>query len=413
MAKRGRKPREFPNDKATKEWLDSLGTSTKPYYSSHWWRFLEHLKMSGDQILASRRVDSESQWEKHVLGYRQWLKTQKNKKGEILSDLFVRQSTVAIRSFFSFHRVELRFTHGERKRLKEAKPITEDYRFTREDLRKMVDVGDLVDKYVVTAGKSFGLRAGDFLRLTRGHFDSVDLTSEPPTSMGRIYTAKEKVPAYPFIDVDAKTVIKLMLENMDREGRKDPSEPMLRYKDENTLTQILQRLANKAGVKYGNKVVRFHCLRKFLIDRLKNVMPSESAWKQVVGKKISESAYVTEEGLREGYRKAMEETCFTKTAAEGEIELLAKKEALKMLAKMQGFTEDEMKKIFRSKKATTLQDEVQVLEQLTERKTQANGGCADDQHCQRLAVEDELPELLTEGWRVAAVLPSGKVVVER
>jgi len=84
-------------------------------------------------------------------------------------------------------------------------------------------------------------------------------------------------------------------------------------------------------------------------------MPSESAWKQVVGKKISESAYVTEEGSREGYLKAMEETCFTKTAT--------------------------------------------------------NGGCADGVNCQRLVSEEELPNLLAHGWKFVATLPSGKCVV--
>jgi hypothetical protein len=31
----------------------------------------------------------------------------------------------------------------------------------------MCDFADLTEKYIITAGKSFGLRAGDFLRFTR------------------------------------------------------------------------------------------------------------------------------------------------------------------------------------------------------------------------------------------------------
>lgn len=38
--------------------------------------------------------------------------------------------------------------------------------------------------------------------------------------------------------------------------------------------------------------------------------------------------------------------------------------------------------------------------------------CSDGQHCQHIVSEEELPALLAEGGHVAAVLPSGKVVVE-
>lgn len=45
-------------------------------------------------------------------------------------------------------------------------------------------------------------------------------------------------------------------------------------------------------------------------------------------------------------------------------------------------------------------------------KTATNGGnCSNGKHCQRIVSEDELPELLTAGWRFVATLPSGKVVV--
>jgi len=39
--------------------------------------------------------------------------------------------------------------------------------------------------------------------------------------------------------------------------------------------------------------------------------------------------------------------------------------------------------------------------------------CADGEHCQRVASEEELPKLLSEGWTASLVLPSGKVIVTR
>ena len=223
------------------------------------------------------------------------------------------------------------------------------------------------------------------------------------------------MPAYPFIDSDAQPVIKLMLEQMTREGRTNATEKMLTYEYSKELTQVLKRLVVRAGIVTGNKRVRFHCLRKFLIDNLSRFM-SESKWKQIVGKVIDEKAYVSEDSLREDYKRAMPETTFAKTVPEGELELLVKKQMLIAQAKSQGITEDEIKRIFRSKKASTVQAEISLLEEIAEaqrkeQETQTNGDCVNGQHCQRLVSEEQVESLLTQGWHVVFCLPSGKIIV--
>jgi isocitrate lyase len=82
--------------------------------------------------------------------------------------------------------------------------------------------------------------------------------------------------------------------------------------------------------------------------------------------------------------------------------------------------EEEIKDIVRLEKLKiernlTVEEEIQLYEAFAKKKrelqTQTNGGCADGQHCQRVVAESELDGLLVQGWRVAAVLPSGKIVV--
>jgi integrase len=414
--KRGRKIIEFdPSDKATSEWVGSLSKSSKNTSSGHWRRIMLWAGMSGDAILASRRADTNADWEKKVLQLKEWMKAQKDPKtGEFYSDLYARQSTVTLRSFFSFHRCKLEPTHQEAGRLNQARRKTEDYRFSRDELRRMASVADTEGKYIVVVGKSFGLRVGDFLRLTRGHFSTVDLSLEPPIFLCEYATEKEGVSAFPFLDSDAVGVVKDLLRKMDREGRAAPTEPMLKYKNDVELSRVLKRLAKEAGIEAGNKRVRFHCLRKFLIDHLSDVM-SESKWKQVVGKKISEGAYVSPDNLREDYLRAMAETTFVKQ--EGNVELLAKKQALLMMLKLQGITEKEVEAMFTPKRRMmrrllTLSEEVEALEEAAMKSGKGKAkGCADGEHCQRIATEEELPELLAQGWHVAAALPSGKVVV--
>jgi integrase len=361
----------FPNDKATHAWLDSYKPSSRYTYQTNWKYFLEYAGMTGDQIIEDRKADKDYAWEKKTLEFKNWMTKQPSKRNpsETLGEYTATGAVGAVRSFFAYHRLELQFRRTESARLTEAKRKTEDYRFSREDLKKMAEFSDLEEEYVVVVGKSFGLRAGDFLKLTRG--DLKPYIERPvPISIGEYSTQKESVPAYPFIDSDAQPVIKRMLEKMSREGRKDPNERMLTHKDSIQLTRILKRVAKKAGIEHGNKQIRFHCLRKFLCDRLSDVM-SESKWKQVVGKTISEGAYVSADSLREDYQRAMEETAFTKPVSEEEVELRVAKRLLEGQLRAAGLNP---RKILRSKKITTTAEAVAALQEALSKKRGPIGG---------------------------------------
>lgn len=399
-----------PNDKATKQWLTSQKSSTRSSYQTYWSHFLEFAKMTGDQILADRKSDQEHKWERLVLQFKQWMQ----EKG--FSDLTATTSAMAARGFFQYHYMPLNYRRAETKKLGEGSRKTEDYKFSVDDLKRMADVANLQEKYVVVAGKSFGLRASDFLNLRRGDLEPY-IDRQVPIGIGQIATQKEKVPAYPFIDSDAQPVIKLLLQQMDRKGRTNATDKILTYKWEKELSAVVRRLATNAGIKYGSKRVRFHCLRKFLIDRLSSHMSTEK-WKQIVGKKIAEGAYVSADSLREDYQRTMVDTAFAKAASEDEIELRAAQRALEMqlnasVSIPQHIKEQLLKKIRAVKKMENWKSvEEEVTDQFkNSQRTPTNNNCADGQHCQRLVGEDELPGLFLQGWRVAAVLPSGKIVV--
>ena len=196
----------FSNDKATHEWLDSMKKSSRATYQTMWKYFLEFTRITGDAILESRKVDKDYMWEKKVIEFKQWMIDAK-KQSENSASL----GAASVRSFFAYHRMPLQFRRTESARLREAKRKTEDYRFSREDLKKMADVADLTEKYVIVAGKSFGLRAGDFLALTRGDLEPY-INRDVPICIGPYATQKESVKAYPFVDSDAQPIVKLMLE---------------------------------------------------------------------------------------------------------------------------------------------------------------------------------------------------------
>jgi len=211
----------------------------------------------------------------------------------------------------------------------------------------------------LVVGKSLGLRASDFLRLKVGLFTSVNLDSEPPIFLGQINTIKENVKAFLFLDVDAVKVVKDYLRYYlkAKRGKLNEQEPMLKCTPDN-LNNILRSLAKKCGLKLGNKTLHFHCLRKFLYDSLTTVT-AESHAKQIIGKAITESAYISPRNLRLIYKKVQPLTCYSKNSTRNHrieeleqaiIQLTKEKQALqtrlKVLEKLLAQNSDNIKRIF-------------------------------------------------------------------
>lgn len=216
-------------------------------------------------------------------------------------------SIMTIRGFYSYYRMPLMFRKQESRKLGEKNRTTTDYLFDKDDLAKMALVGNLKERYVLLVGKSIGLRASDFLSLTYGTLRSLKLDSEAPIALGEIATKKERIKAYPFLDSGAIPIVKAWLES-----HKDAKDSDRILDDtEGNLSVILQTLAKKAGMEVINgavhgKRIRFHCLRKYLIDRI-SAYASESQWKQIVGKAIEEGAYVSQDQLKGVFQRAMKD----------------------------------------------------------------------------------------------------------
>jgi integrase/uncharacterized coiled-coil protein SlyX len=313
--------------------------------------------MTGQQILESKRNDKNYEWETNVIKFKQWMKQQKTPKGKFYSDNAVNTAINTLRSFFEYYRTPLKFSQPENRKLNgKAKRTTQDYELTNNDIKKMADVGNLRERYIVLLGKSFGLRAGDFAALTYGTFrGGIDLNSEPPISIGKRQTEKEGVDAYPFIDSDALPIVKSILECNQN---KLSNERIITIQEEE-LSTIIQNLAKKANIDIGDKHLRFHCFRKYLIDRLSANM-SESKWKKIVGKTISEDAYVSPLELRECYIQTMKLTTIN-TNGNGKVT----KEMSEKLAKTET-TVDVIKQML-DEKTIELEKQNQLINKLINR----------------------------------------------
>jgi hypothetical protein len=200
-----------------------------------------------------------------------------------------------------------------------------------------------------------------------------------------------------------------MLAKMTQEGRISPEEKMVEYNDEVQVSRVLQRLARRACINTGGRRIRFHLMRKFLCDHLASYM-SESKWKQVVGKQIMEGAYVGVDTLRKDWIRAMEDISFTYGKNE-DVQKIAKLEAIKLFAQATGkFTAEDIEKIRMRRPTATTQEEIDEIESMLAEEKEKN--CEDGNHCQKIVAEENLAGFLSQNWKVSAVLPSGKIVIE-
>jgi len=188
----------------------------------------------------------------------------------------------------------------------------------------------------------------------------------------------------------------------------EPYKPL----DYKGLEGVIERLQKSSGVNFS-----LHDARRYVETALEEIRISPNWARKIRGRKVKgeEAPYSRPaiEQLREKYREAVplleftsEKPTVTKEMIKEEVSKMLEDEKLKPIADKYHITIEQVKVMMRTKGKAWLD---KALKETGE--TATNGGCA-MHNCQRVVSESELENLLAEGYRVAAVLPSGKVVVE-
>lgn len=305
-------------DRNHETWLAQYPKGSRRQYERAW-RYWEKYIEPKTEAWILDNLQSED-WGAHLVNFRRSLSQKPKHRGKgTLSDNTTKLYANSIRAYLRYVGAALSLNKTQKFTLTKIENMPEtDYPFNLKVKEVLMRVADPIEDYVLCAGVSFGLRASDFIKITRGQLEPL-IHLEPPIQLGEIVTIKEGIKAYPFIDRDAKESIERLLRIMDREGRTDPDEPMLQFRTSyktRELNGILKGLFEKAGVSLGEFRVRFHILRKFITDQLASVC-AEDKWKHFVGKK-TRSPYVSQEG-REAYTKVMEFTNINHKEAKGQV----------------------------------------------------------------------------------------------
>jgi site-specific recombinase XerD len=328
-----------------KSWIESYGQGTAKTYSGSIKPFFEFLNetmpldipWTADRIYEDRKItqkmDDDAQkykWEDLTVKYSNWLRTRKCRmppyKGLPFSDNAVTAYCIVVRSLFSFMRVPLILNRPQKRALVKTGNIRNiPYHLTLNDIVAMKKQANTKERYILMVGKSIGLRVNDFLGLKQGQFEANLQDKEAPFSLGVIVTQKRRQPAYPFLDYEAYDAYLNWKQELQASNRWDGKDSymltnsrLLRHMTAQEANSILRKLAFKAGIRLGNLRLSFHCLRRFLCDQLSRVADANK-WKQIVGKEIPESAYISSDCVREVYAKVMQFTCEEKMVPVGQV----------------------------------------------------------------------------------------------
>jgi site-specific recombinase XerD len=282
------------SDPLIREFFSTLKKDTCKTYQSYFRRLMEFEPALNGQTM----LDEKDLWERtKCLQFKRYLEA----KG--YSENMQKSAIGAIRGFFSHNRKQLFFSQSEKKQVNTAANEGEGIFFSRDEIIRMWNLSTLTD-YTrwILCNKTMGFRASDFTKITYGRLRGIDLTQEAPIFLGKIKTGKESVIANVFLDAD---VIKTISELLELHKDAQDEDLVFPCRDEH-LSYLLRKLAIKAQVNIGEKEVSFHALRRFLYDRLTNVMSDEKA-KMIIGKKTKESSYLSNQELRENFKKVLAE----------------------------------------------------------------------------------------------------------
>lgn len=185
--------------------------------------------------------------------------------------------------------------------------------------------------------------------------------------------------------------------------------------NENSLRTVFARIKQKIGI-----IVSPHRIRKLFSTRMAMKILHPIILKRWMGHSVGgsgdvEGSYVLpsiEEQLK-AYMEAYDCIDINRESALSETERQIN--ALRNTGIVQGIAPEKIKQIEelmkREKRLTPEEFARALAEQAKKPKTATDGDCTNGQHCQKIVSEDELPQLLANGWIFVATLPSGKCVV--
>jgi site-specific recombinase XerD len=439
-----------------KRWLNTVkaaktgSTQTQLEYAYRLRKFCNYAKKNPDHLIAERKEQLSEADE-----------GQKRKTEELVNEFFNFQSEKsnrlsakayhgALRSFYKYNYVPLRI-ETPRARSRKINPIT------LEEFKQIDAIANPRDRALLRFMKDSGLSTEDVVVFNYG-----DIRKEFEEGQDFIHIKavrqKTQVNYDTFIGPNAVEALKIYFRIRRTQGETFTDETPLflshgRRKggkerlDGNSIRTIFTRLKQRIGI-----VVSPHRIRKlfssYMALKVRHPVVLKYWMGHSVGTSDIEGSYVlppleeqrklymesygqidirmstSEDDLRikivlddlrktgrfsENYLKQLADEWLGKPPEIAIRRISLEAEAAQRIAERGGF--NLLEDSFMISKDDINEEMERIKRERLRSKTATNGGCANGEHCQKIVNEMELGGMLAQGWRVAAVLPSGKIVV--
>ena len=309
---------------------------------------------------------------------------------------------------------------------------------TTEELKTILNFGNIRDKALFLTMASSGLRVGTAMSLQTKDYEPIGDCGIIHVEGGEGRKLAEGFWYWTFVTPEARRNLEMYLEYRKRQGEElKPESPLFgengksAYRYVQNVSRRWRYLVTKAGL--GEKIsgcgwleLHLHTLRKYFQTHCKAAgIESEyyDFWMGHTG--AGGDGYLNDSYWRESipnhlteYKKAIPLLCvFEKPKTEDAF--LAAIEVAKAQLRARGWTDERIKMEWNKRRQSIdlheleepfdrLKAELDFLAELMNQlPTQTNGG-----DCQRIVLEEELAEYLRKGWKVVTALPSGKVVID-
>jgi len=281
--------RTYPNYKSQDVW------KTKDRLNA----CLEYLNMTDSEFVETyKRTQDKTEWARNT----------GNKVIEYYNQLLKKYAVNTARSYVSSVRAFARDTCQpliiQHKRIAKPERARNEHEFNREELAKMYHVGDVRDKAILSCAVSLGFSVEDFAELDRAQIESLvnKASAEKIDFIGfDAQRGKTKVESRSHLTPEARDSLAQWFEYIDKK-RESEGKGKSRYvfpngNDEHlsdhALNDVIKKLVEKANITTTGKI-RFHLLRKFLMNALHDSGFDDWAIKRAMGKEIptSDSTYL-------------------------------------------------------------------------------------------------------------------------
>lgn len=260
---------------------------------------LEYLNMTDSEFVETYRQAKDRT---------EWARNTGNKVIEYYNQLLKKYAVNTARSYVSSIRAFARDTCQpliiQHKRIAKPERAKNEHEFTREELAKMYHVGDVRDKAILSCAVSLGFSVEDFSELDRAQIESLvnKASAEKIDFIGfDTQRGKTRVESRSHLTPEARDSLKEWFEYIDKKREtegKDKSKFVFpngnsEHLSDHALNDVIKKLVEKANITTTGKI-RFHLLRKFLMNALHDSGFDDWAIKRAMGKEIptSDSTYL-------------------------------------------------------------------------------------------------------------------------